>query len=407
MISVSLGPEAWKALARHPLRTGLARLGLVVGVASVVVMLAVGQGSQERVRSVMRALGSNVLIVISGASVAGGVRQAAGTAPSLSLEDARAIRALPSVKAVAPLTYATAQLVYGAQNWLAPLQGTEPGFFSVRDWEFASGEAFGDEDVRSGARRAVLGATVAERLFLGEDPLGKTVRIQNAPFTVVGVLTRKGESLAGADFDDVVFVPISTFRRDISRSAFPNRVWRIMVEANSASALAQAEVDVATLLRTRHRIAAGAEDDFSVRRQDATYDSEQEAATTMRSLLATIASVSLVVGGIGIMNIMLVTVTERTREIGLRMAVGARGRDILLQFMLEAISICAAGGALGLAFGVACAWVAAERFGMASIVSLQAGLAAFAASALSGVFFGLYPATVAARMAPAEALRAE
>jgi putative ABC transport system permease protein len=403
----SLGPEAWKALARHPLRTALAMLGMVVGVASVVVMLAIGQGSQERVRSVMRALGSNVLIVSSGASTAGGVRQASGTAPSLSLEDAQAIRSVPSVGAVAPLTYGTAQLVYGAQNWLAPVQGTSPGFFSVRDWEFAAGQAFGEEDLRNGARKAVVGATVAERLFVDEAPLGKTLRIRNVPFTVAGVLVRKGESLEGRDFDDVVFVPITTSRRDLYGSAFPNRVWRIMVEANSAAAMAQVEADVAILLRTRHRIAVGAEDDFTVRRQDAMYDSEQEAATTMRRLLATIASVSLVVGGIGIMNIMLVTVTERTREIGVRMAVGARRRDILLQFMVEALVICVAGGLFGLALGVACAWIAAERFGMASIVSLQAGLAAFAASALTGVFFGLYPAVVAARMAPAEALRSE
>jgi len=406
-MSLSLGSEAWKALSRHPLRTALAMLGMVVGVSSVVVMLAVGQGSQERVRSVMRALGSNVLIVSTGASIAGGVRQASGTAPSLSLDDARAIGSLPSVKAVAPLTYGTAQLVYGAQNWLAPVQGTTPGFFSVRDWEFASGRAFGEEDVRGAGRKAVIGATVAERLFVDEDPLDRTLRIRNVPFTVVGVLARKGESLEGRDFDDVVFVPITTSRRDLYGSAFPNRVWRIMVEAPSAAEIAQTEADVAMLLRTRHRIAVGAEDDFTVRRQDAMYDSEQEAATTMRRLLATIASVSLVVGGIGIMNIMLVTVTERTREIGLRMAVGARARDILMQFMLEALAICVVGGALGLAVGVACAWVAAAHFGMAAIVSLQAGFAAFAASALTGVFFGLYPATVAAGMAPAEALRAE
>jgi len=406
-MSARLGPEAWKALARHPLRTGLAMLGMVVGVASVVVMLAVGQGSQERVRQVMRALGSNVLVISSGASTAGGVRQASGTLPSLSLDDAAAIATLPSVKAVAPMTFGTAQLVYGAQNWLAPVQGTAPGFFSVRDWDFASGQSFGDEDVRSGARKAVLGATVTERLFPDDDPLGKTVRIRNVPFTVVGTLARKGESLEGRDFDDVVFVPISTTRRDLWSSSFPNRVWRIMVEAQSDDAIAQAEVDVTTLLRTRHRMAAGAEDDFTVRRQDSIYDTEQQTAATMRRLLATIASVSLLVGGIGIMNIMLVTVTERTREIGLRMAVGARGRDILMQFLAESLVICVAGGVFGLLLGVGAAWIAAERFGMASIVSLQAGLAAFAASAITGVFFGLYPATVAARMAPAEALRAE
>jgi putative ABC transport system permease protein len=221
------------------------------------------------------------------------------------------------------------------------------------------------------------------------------------------VLERKGRSLSGNDLDDLVIVPYSTARRELYRTGFPGRVWRIMVEADEAAGIAQGEEDIRMLLRTRHRIAEGAEDDFSVRRQDAVYDNEQEAAGSMRALLATIASVSLLVGGIGIMNIMLVTVTERTREIGLRMAVGARRRDILLQFLYESVVICVAGGAIGLAFGVAVAWLVAVRWDMPVIVSLQAGLAAFAASLLAGVVFGLYPARVAAGMAPADALRAE
>ena len=406
-MKIRLGAEAWKALARHPLRTALAMLGMVVGVASVVIMLAVGQGSQERVQQVMRSLGRNVLVVATGAPVAGGVRQASGTAPSLTLEDAAAIAGLGSVKAVAPIMFGTSQLVFGGANWLAPVQGTWPGLFSVRDWEFASGGPFTEEDVRGGARKAVLGATIVERLFADQDPLGQTLRIRNVPFTVVGTLARKGQSLDGNDFDDIVYVPLSAARRDLYGGAFPNRVWRITVEAADEGALAQAEADTLLLMRTRHRIAEGAEDDFTVRRQDALYDKEQEAARTMRGLLAAIASVSLVVGGIGIMNIMLVTVTERTREIGLRMAVGARGRDILTQFLHESVVICVVGGAAGLGVGIAGAWIAAEKFGMPSIVSLQSGLAAFAASAFTGVAFGLYPASVAARLAPAEALRAE
>ena len=402
-----LGTEAWKALARHPMRTGLAMLGMVVGVGSVVVMLAVGKGSEERVQQVMRSLGRNVLVVSTGAATAGGVRQASGTAPSLTLDDAAAIAALPSVGAAAPIIYGNAQLVYGGVNWLAPVQGTWPGLFEIRDWSFASGAAFTDEDVRSAARKAVLGATVVERLFGDEDPVGRTVRVRNVPFTVVGTLARKGQSLDGNDFDDIIYMPLSTARRDLIGGTFPNRIWRIHLEASDADALAQAEADTVLLLRTRHRIAEGAEDDFAVRRQDAVYEKEQEAAGTMRALLAAIASVSLVVGGIGIMNIMLVTVTERTREIGLRMAVGARGRDILAQFLHEAVVICVVGGAMGLALGIAGAWIASERFDMPGVVSLQAALAAFVASAVTGLVFGIYPASVAARLAPAEALRAE
>ena len=402
-----LGIQAWKALARHPMRTGLAMLGMVVGVASVVIMLAVGKGSEERVQQVMRSLGRNVLVVSTGAPTAGGVRQASGTAPSLTLDDAAAIGALGSVRAVAPIVFGTAQLVFSGNNWLAPVQGTWPGLFSVRDWEFTSGEPFGDEDVRAGARKAVIGATVAQRLFPDTDPVGRTLRIRNVPFTVVGTLARKGQSLDGNDFDDIVYVPISAARRDLYGGAFPNRVWRIHVEAAGEDALAQAEADVTLLLRTRHRIAEGAEDDFTVRRQDALYEKEQEAAGAMRALLAAIASVSLIVGGIGIMNIMLVTVTERTREIGLRMAVGARSSDILMQFLQESLVICVVGGALGMTAGIAGAWIAADRFALPAIVSLQAGFAAFAASGITGLVFGIYPASVAARLAPAEALRAE
>lgn len=404
---LDLGSEAWKALARRPLRTGLAMLGMVVGVASVVVMMAVGQGSQERVRQVMRSLGSNVIVVASGAPTAAGVRQASGSAPTLTLGDVAAIAGLPSLTAVAPMSYGNAQLVYGAQNWLGPVQGSSPDFFTVRDWEFSAGAPFDVEDLRAGARKAVLGATIAEQLFLGEDPVGRTLRIRNVPFVVSGVLAPKGRSLEGSDFDDLVVVPFSTARRDLYRWGLPNRIWRIMVKADETAGIAQAEADLLALLRTRHRIAEGAEDDFSVRRQDAAYDSAQEAARSMRVLLATIASVSLVVGGIGIMNIMLVTVTERTREIGLRMAVGARRRDILLQFLQESVVICVVGGVLGLLLGVAVAWLVAERWAMPVIVSLQAGLAAFVASTLTGVVFGLYPARVAARMQPADALRAE
>jgi putative ABC transport system permease protein len=403
----SLTLEAWKALGSHPLRTALAMLGMVVGVGSVVVMLAVAQGSQERVRQVMRSLGSNVLVISSGASVANGVRQASGTAPSLSISDAEAIASLPSIRAVTPSTWNTGQLVFESQNWLGPVQGVYPDIIQIRDWDLGSGAMFDESDVRSGTRKAVVGATVVDKLFQGDDPIGKTLRIRNVAFTVVGTLARKGQTLDGWDLDDIVYVPISTNRRDLWSSAFPDRVHRILVEAASAATLPQAEADIRLLLRTRHRIAEGAEDDFTVRRQDSWYETEQQTASTMRALLGAIASVSLLVGGIGIMNIMLVTVAERTREIGLRMAVGARSRDIALQFLSEAVVICLAGGAIGLLAGLVGAWIAASKFGMAAVVSLQAAGAAVGASALAGLFFGLYPALRASRLMPAEALRTE
>ena len=399
--------EALRALGVHPLRTALAMMGMIVGVSSVVIMLSVAQGSQERVRQTMKTLGANVLVVNSGASVASGVRQASGATPTLTLGDVAAIRALDSVRAVSPTTWNTAQIVFEGQNWLGPVQGSHPDIFEVRDWIVASGGVFEESDVKSGARKAVLGATVAEKLFAGADPTGQTIRIRNVPFTVVGLLARKGQTLDGWDLDDIIYVPLSTARRDLFGSPFPDRLHRMLVEAVSAQALAQAEADIRLLLRTRHRIAEGAEDDFVVRRQDSFYDAEQRTASTMRTLLATIASVSLLVGGIGIMNIMLVTVAERTREVGLRMAVGARRRDIAVQFICESVVICMVGGGIGLLLGVLGSWLAVEHFGMAAIVSLPSALTALGSSVCAGLVFGLYPALRAAALSPAQALRSD
>ncbi|MFM7567186.1 MAG: ABC transporter permease, partial [Betaproteobacteria bacterium] len=240
----ALPAEAWKALSAHPLRTMLAMLGMIVGVASVVVMLAVAQGSEERVRQMMRTLGSNVLVVNSGASVASGVRQASGATPTLTLGDVEAIRALDSVRAVSPTTWNTAQIVFDNQNWLGPVQGCHPDIIEVRDWTIASGGVFDESDLRSAARKAVLGGTVADKLFAGRDPVGETIRIRNVPFTVVGLLARKGQTLDGWDLDDIIYVPLSTARRDLFGSAFPDRIHRMLVEANSAQSLPQAEADI-------------------------------------------------------------------------------------------------------------------------------------------------------------------
>jgi len=348
-----------------------------------------------------------VLVVNSGASVASGVRQASGATPTLTLGDVDAIRGLDSVRAVSPTTWNTAQIMFDNQNWLGPVQGAYPDIIEVRDWALGAGGIFDDHDVRSAARKAVMGGTIAEKLFGSRNPVGETIRIRNVPFTVVGLLARKGQTLDGWDLDDIIYVPLSTARRDLFGSAFPDRVNRMMVEAMSAQALPQAEADIRLLLRTRHRIADGLEDDFVVRRQDAFYDAEQKTAGTMRTLLATIASVSLLVGGIGIMNIMLVTVTERTREIGIRKALGATRFNILLQFVVEAMVLCMLGGSIGILLGTGVAALLSRVLGWSIVVSPSAVGVDFGFSAAVGLFFGIWPARKAARLDPIEALRYE
>ena len=399
--------EALRAMAMNRLRTALTMLGMVIGVSAVVLMLAVGQGAQESVKRSIDSMGSNLFIVLSGASTSGGLRFGTGSAPTLTLNDANALRSVEGVGAVAPVVSGAAQLVFESANWSTMVYGVSPDYFRVRSWSVEQGSEFTDADVRAANRVVLLGQTVAENLFGDTSPVGKTIRIKNRPFVVLGVLAAKGQSLDGRDQDDSVVVPVTTAQRQLLGNQFPGSVRQIMVQAASAQVMGEVERDLTQLLRQRHRLQDDQDNDFNVRNLSSVAESAAESTRVMSLLLGAIASVSLLVGGIGIMNIMLVSVTERTREIGIRIAVGARQRDILRQFLLEAILICLAGGMVGTLIGIGLAWIISREADMLVVVSGQAALLAFGFSSLIGIFFGFYPARKAATMNPVEALRHE
>ncbi|MDD5249705.1 MAG: ABC transporter permease [Rhodocyclaceae bacterium] len=397
--------EAWQAMGANRLRTFLTMLGMVIGVGAVILMLAVGQGAQQQVQESIASMGSNLFIILSGSTTSGGLRMGGGAAPTLTMADAAAIEELPSVAAVAPTAPGTAQLVYGPNNWSTQVMGSTPSFLTVRDWKLSAGFPFTDSDIRSATRVCLLGQTVVQNLFGDEDPVGKTIRIKNSPYVVLGVLAAKGQSLDGRDQDDTVIVPVTTALRKLFGSQFAGTVRFMMAQAESADAMPAVEKAINELLHQRHRIREGADNDFSVRNLTALANTAAETAQVMSLMLGAIASVSLLVGGIGIMNIMLVSVTERTREIGIRMAIGARGSDILLQFLLEAIIISVIGCLIGVALGVGGALLVSKFSGMAIVVTAASIFMAFAVAAAVGIFFGWYPARKAAAMKPIDALR--
>jgi putative ABC transport system permease protein len=405
MIIGALLGEGWAAMRANRLRTSLTMLGMVFGVGAVIMMLAIGQGAQLMVSESIASMGSNLFIVLSGSTTAGGLRQGAGTVPTLTLDDAQAISELPEIAAVAPTFSNTAQLIYASSNWSTLVSGTTPAFLSVREWTVSSGEAFGDSDVRSATRVLLMGQTVVRNLFGDEDPVGKMVRVKNSPFLVIGVLAPKGQSLDGRDQDDTVFIPITTAQRQLFGTEFPGMVRFIMVKAKSDDVMDRAEREMIELLRARHRINERQEDDFTVRNLTAVAQAAAGTTKAMATMLGAIASVSLLVGGIGIMNIMLVSVTERTREIGIRMAIGARRRDILLQFLFEAVMISLAGSLIGVVLGIACAYFFSRFNDALVVVTLSSVLLAFGVAVAVGVFFGFYPARKAANLKPIEALR--
>ena len=404
MFSAMLG-EAWRAMGANRMRTFLTMLGMVIGVGSVVLMMAVGQGAQESVKQSINAMGSNLFIVLSGSSTSGGARSGSGNTSTLTVADANAIAELDGVSNVAPISMGNAQVVYGNTNWSTSIIGTTPSYLDIRVWELADGYVFSESDMRSATRVALVGKTVVDNIFGDTDPIGKTIRIKQNPFVVLGVLKRKGQSLDGRDQDDTIIMPLTTAQRKILGNQFAGSVRQVMVQANTPELMPMVEQNINSLLKQRHSIREGADNDFNVRNLTAVANSAAETTRTMSLLLGAIASVSLLVGGIGIMNIMLVSVTERTREIGIRMAIGARERDILLQFLLEAIVISVIGCFIGLILGISGAVLVNIITQAAVVISGYSVMIAFAVAATVGIFFGYYPARKAARMNPIEALR--
>ena len=401
---------ALRALAVNKLRSGLTMLGIIIGVAAVIVMVAVGAGAQARVEEQIRALGSNLLLILSGARTQGGVRLAVGSSYTLSEDDALAINREIQEATAAPALRGGAQVIWGNGNWSTQIYGTTPEYLAVREWRLASGRIFEPAEMSGAGKVCIVGQTVVRELFGGDDPVGQVVRIKRVPFTVIGVLENKGQSMMGSDQDDIILIPIATARSrvlgaaNLAKQRAVSTIWVKVADGYDTQA---AEAQVRALLRQRHRLQPGAEDDFSLRNLAEVMAAQEASSRVLALLLAAVASVSLVVGGIGIMNIMLVSVTERTREIGLRMAVGARTRDILGQFLVEAVTLSLIGGLAGVLLGVGGALLVAQFAGWQIQLSGNAVALAVAFAFAIGVFFGFYPARKAARLNPVEALRFE
>jgi putative ABC transport system permease protein len=392
------------------MRSALTMLGIIIGVAAVIAMVGVGAGATRRIQDQIQSIGSNLIIVLPGSTSANGVRLGSGAVASLTQDDAKAIATeCPSVSLAAPTVRGGVQIVYGNNNWATSAQGVTPDYMLIRDYSMLFGQFFTTQDVDAAAKTAVLGETVSTNLFGDSDPTGQIVIIKNVPFTVAGVLGPKGQSPTGQDQDDVILIPISTATQKVfgANKANARAIGQLMVQATSSQSMNPAIQEMGALLRERHRILPGQEDDFTIRNLTEVFAAQESSAQVMSILLGAIASVSLIVGGIGIMNIMLVSVTERTREIGLRLAIGAKRHDILSQFLVEAVTLSLLGGIIGIVAGLTTSILISYFAQWSTVVSSLSILISFLFSALVGVFFGYYPARKAAYLNPIEALRYE
>ncbi len=397
-----------RALRVNKMRSGLTMLGIIIGVGAVIAMVAVGTGASRKIAEQISSMGSNLLIILPGATTSGGVRMGAGTQPTLTMGDAEAIqRECPGVSDAAPIHNGVAQIVAGHLNWSTGVVGTTPSLLVVREWEVVSGRAFTPQDVKSATKVALLGQTVVDNLFGDQNPVGQSIRIKNVPFLVIGLLGRKGQNAQGQDQDDTIMIPVTTAQKKLFGTQFPGMVRIITVKAKSADDLAGAERQINELLKQRHHIGPKQDNDFTVRNLTQIMQAAEQSTKIMTLLLGAIASVSLLVGGIGIMNIMLVSVTERTREIGIRMAIGAKTWDIRLQFIIEALTLSLIGGVIGVVVGISTSLVISSMSGWPTVVSPVSIVLAFGFSGFIGIFFGFYPAYKASLLNPIDALRYE
>jgi putative ABC transport system permease protein len=399
------------AIRVNLLRSVLTALGIIIGVGAVIIMISVGAGAQKQVDDLIKTLGSNLVLVLPGTTTASGARGARGSRPTITVDDAAAIQnEVPTVNVVAPMVRGSGQLIFGNKNWSSSILGVTPEYQEAQEWKIKDGRWFNDQETRAAAKVALVGETIIENLFEpGENPIGQVIRIKRVPFTIVGTLIAKGETPRGTDMDDTVFVPLSTAKKRLvgGRRLSGKLVNVLYVKSVSAAAVDDTIRDMTNLLRQRHRIRPGQNDDFFVRNLSSILEARASSTRVMTFLLAAVASISLIVGGIGIMNIMLVSVTERTREIGLRMALGARSRDILLQFLIEAVTLSLIGGIIGVALGLGGILGMASLGDWPTIIRPESIFLAFGFAAVVGIFFGYYPARKAARLDPIDALRYE